>query len=384
MATTSRPSDGDLSLLSASPAQNASHAATGAVDELHTPALPSGAPRRHTPEAERLLALLSQDPTSFRFFQTVRLLHGLDQDRQPIGHFAPPQEEVARFSAPPALAFPPSELRGLLTEDGRPTHIEANFFGLNTVNGPMSRASTALLLERERARDNSTAAFLDLFNHRALSLFFRAWRRYRFALHLESNRTEDSLVERLYDLVGLGTPGLRNRMSIPDTAAIFYAGLLSRQVRSAESLEQILHGYFGVSVSVQQFTGTWERLSPDQQTHLREGQSFAECLGQGTVVGDEVWNPEGALTIRLGPMPIHRYQDFLPGGHGQRELEAWLQFFSRRAFRFVVQLVLRRDDVPEVHLTTDTQAPRNRLGYETWLKRRPFRRDPDETTYILQ
>lgn len=79
-------------------------------------------------------------------------------------------------------------------------------------------------------------------------------------------------------------------------------------------------------------------------------------------------------------MPLERYRQFLPGARGQKELEAWLMFYSRRQFDFVVQLVLAREEVPHTVLLTE-ESPR--LGYESWLKVKPLHRDPDETTYVL-
>jgi len=326
---------------------------------------------------------MHDQPFRFRFFQAMRLLEWMHPERRPVGLFGRPGEEVVRLSARPSLTFPASEIQSL--EEQLPAAMEVNFMGLNTVNGPLPRAMTALVLERQRAKDDATASFHDIFNHRALSLFYRAWRRYRFFLEGEGKEGSETneVTARLYDLVGMGTPGLRGRMAIPDRAAVFYAGLLSRQVRSVDGLAQILTEYFKIDVEVRQFTGAWEPLSRDQQTCLRESNSFAESLGRGAVLGDEVWNQAGALTIRLGPMCLNRYREFLPGRSAYRELHAWLQLYSRREFSFVVQLVLDRHEVPPVEMATE-QSKQRRLGYESWLKVRPSQRDPDETTYVLQ
>ncbi|HEY4047192.1 MAG TPA: type VI secretion system baseplate subunit TssG [Acidobacteriaceae bacterium] len=330
---------------------------------------------------ERLLQLMKEEPYSFRFFQMIRLMGRLYPDRKPVGIFATPSDELVRFSALPSLTFPASEIQSYAPQNDQPERLEVNFMGLNVVNGPMPRSYTAALLERKRAKDKATIEFFDVFNHRIVSLFYRAWKKYRFFIAYESRAEgDDEITQRLYDIVGLGTPGMRNRMAIPDEAAIYYAGILGNQVRSAEGLKQVLEHYFRVPVEIRQFTGGWERLPASQQTFLREAGSFSECLGMGTVVGDEVWNQQGALTVRLGPMPLERYRQFLPGAPGQKELEAWLMFYSRRQFDFVVQLVLAREEVPHTVLVSE-ESPR--LGYESWLKVKPFHRDPDETTYVL-
>lgn len=332
----------------------------------------------------KLRKLMQAEPYSFHFFQMVRLLERLHPERKPVGTFVTPSNEVVRFTAIPTLTFPASEL-GSLTEHGdSPPTLEVNFLGLNVVNGPMPLNYTQTLLERKRGKDRATLDFFDLFNHRIVSLFYRAWARYRFFIAYEKNQDgEDEITQHLYDLVGLGTPGLRNRMAMPDESAIYYSGLLSNQVRSVEGLRQILEGYFAVPVEIRQFTGSWVRLPPGQLTILRDTESMSECLGFGTVVGDEIWDQQGALTVRLGPMPLTQYREFLPGSRGQAELKAWLTFYSRRAFDFIVQLILDHDEVPRTAFTTG-QAMGSRLGYESWLKVKPMRRNPDETTYLVK
>jgi type VI secretion system protein ImpH len=332
----------------------------------------------------RLRQWLDKEVQSIHFFQMVRLLEYLSLGRGCVGHFMPPSDEIVRFSAPPSLTFPASELSGYSHRADTPDHLEVAFMGLNVVNGPMPTTATEVLLDRRRAKDRAPLDFLDIFNHRIVSLFYRAWKKHHFLIGYEqSGGATDEVTQRLYDLVGLGTSGLRGRMAIPDESAIYFSGLLANQVRSVHGLQQILEGYFGITIEIEQFTGRWVKLLPSQQTMLREGASFSERLGHGTVVGDEVWDQQSTMTVRLGPMPLVRYREFLPGASGQKQLEAWLAFYSRGEFEFVVQLVLDREDVPETILGYEAREGA-RLGYESWLKVKPFGRDPDETKYVLR
>ncbi|WP_187290248.1 type VI secretion system baseplate subunit TssG [Terriglobus saanensis] len=332
---------------------------------------------------------MEEEPWNIGFFQMVRILERLHPDRKPVGIFVPPGDEVVRFSAPPDLTFPPSEIRSFVESVSGPACMDVSFMGLNTVNGPMPRSYTEGLLERAREGDQATLDFFDLFNHRLISLFYRAWKKYRFFLaYEESADGSDGMTGRLYSLIGLGTPALNNRMAIADEAALHYAGLLAHRVRSVEGLRQILTHYFGIRVEIAQFSGAWVKLPLEQRTTLDEGENFSDSLGVGTVVGDEVWDQQGAMTVRLGPMSIDRYRDFLPGSKGYWELEAWLRLYSRQEFDFTIRLLLARDEVPATVLATGFGEAAgvgqgNRLGYESWLKVKPMNRDPDETTYVL-
>src|SRR5690606_20452165 len=103
--------------------------------------------------------------------------------------------------------------------------------------------------------------FLDLFHHRILSLFYRAWKKNRFPVGLESG--DDRLREHVLDLVGMGVPELREDLPFEEDALAFYAGLLSSQHRGAVALQQLLEDYFEVPIEVRQFEGAWFGL-PDR------------------------------------------------------------------------------------------------------------------------
>lgn len=365
MATTSREPSADV-----------------VISEGHNvPIIAAGHP---SPRADLALSrMLSGNPWSVRFFQMVRLLERLHPERKPVGLFVAPADEVARFSAHTTLGFPASEIQSYTEVEGGPDRLQLNFMGLSSLNGPLPHPYVELLLDRIRAKDHATGEFFDIFNHRIVSLFYRGWKKYRFYIAYEQSRGSDDLVtQSLYSLLGLGTTGLRRQQAIEDEATIFYAGLLSQTRRTAQGLKQILADFFSVPVEVLQFTGTWNRLSMADRTFLNFGRSDSERLGFAAMVGDEVWDQQGTLTVRLGPMKLERYLEFLPGAAAYEQLASWLRFYGRREFDFVVQLVLLREDVPAVLLTAE-QELMPRLGFASWLKNKPFGRDPDEATYRL-
>jgi type VI secretion system protein ImpH len=248
--------------------------------------------------------------------------------------------------------------------------------------GALPLAYTELILERMRAKDPTVAAFFDLFNHRILSLFYRAWEKYRLAVGYERDR-DDPLSNHMMALIGLGTGGLRHRQPFPDQALLYYSGLLSLQPRSAIALAQILEDYFEVPVEIEQFVGAWYALDEKNQCRFEAGDSDSEKLGFGAVVGDEIWDQQSRARIRLGPLSMERYLDFLPVGKSYEPLRALTRFFSGGDLEFEVQLVLKQKEVPKCTLGTDgADAPR--LGWFTWMKSAPaFDRSPGDTILLL-
>lgn len=321
--------------------------------------------------------ILREDPCSFEFFQAVTLLQRLQEDRQPVGRFSNPEDEAVRFSVNPQLAFPASQIQGLDWEEGSSPRLAVNFMGLTGPLGVLPYCYSELILERMRGKDRTLQDFLDMFNHRMISFFHRAWEKYRFPVTYCLG-DEDRFTQRLLDLVGLGTPGLQQRQSVPDEALLHYLGLLDLQPRSAAALEQILEDYFEVPVEVEQFVGSWYRLDSASQSRVEEGDTEAEQLGIGIVVGDEVWDQQSRARIKIGPMNLQRYRDFLPQGTAYEPLRAFTRFFSNDEFDFEIQLILEREEVPRCEVGSDGQAA-PQLGWVTWLKSAPFQREASET-----
>jgi type VI secretion system protein ImpH len=324
---------------------------------------------------------LFREPYCFRFFQAVRLLERIELGRKPVGFFVSPRSEVVRFSAQPSLTFPPSELFGLARKDDGQLEMTVQFMGLNAAISVLPAPYTELLLERARAKDHAPREFFDIFNHRFISLFFRGWSKGRFYIAFERG-DRDPITPRLMDLIGLGTPGLERRMEIPDAALLYYAGLLGKHARNSMGLKQLLEDYFEVPVEIEQFAGTWRRLPVADQSFLHGTTARNEQLGIGTILGEEVWDQHGRVRVRLGPLSLERYQQFLPGARSHRQLQAWFRFYANGAFDFEVQLVLRRDETPGCWLEAlGDKSPR--LGFMSWIKTKPIARDPDEATYVV-
>lgn len=325
--------------------------------------------------------ILQADACSFEFFQAVTLLKRLRLGRQAVGRFSNPADEAVHFSVNNQLAFPASQIQQIDYRDDAPAAMKVNFMGLTGPMGVLPYSYSELILEQLRAKDATLPDFFDIFNHRLISLFYRAWEKHHFPVTYRLG-DEDRFTHHLLDLIGLGTTGLQERQSVPDDAFLHYVGLLGEQSRSASALEAILRDYFEVPVEVEQFTGAWYRLDRKTQFCMQEQDSESEQLGKGAVVGDEVWDQQSSVRIKLGPMGLERYCDFLPQGSAYEPLRAITKFFSNGEFDFEAQLILDREEVPacEVGFEGD-ESPR--LGWVTWLKSKPLDRDPGDTVVRL-
>jgi type VI secretion system protein ImpH len=344
---------------------------------MATPSRPSDLNVAKTSVEERL----HNQPQLFEFFQAVRLLERLLPDRVEVGKFAPPSSEVVRFKGNPTLVFPASEIQALTWPAKGPVEMQVNFMGLIGPQGVLPLVYTVFAAERARSGDSTAVDFFDTFNHRFISLFFQAWEKYRFWIAYERGQRDD-FSHHVMDLIGLGTAGLQNRQTVPDDCLLYYSGLLGQHPRSAVALEQMLSDYFDVPVEVEQFAGGWYSLGESDQCSFEGTGSYSEQLGAGAVVGDEVWDQSARVRIKIGPLSLEQYVEFLPTGSAFKPLQELTRFFSNDELDFEAQLILKREEVPRCELGAE-QGIEPQLGWTTWGRTKEMPKDVGDTILPL-
>jgi type VI secretion system protein ImpH len=333
------------------------------------------------PQFSEIERLLREHPGRFDFFQAVRVLLRFSEGRKPVGRFVNPDREALRFAVEPSIAFPPSNI-DKVEWDGVRTRLHVTFMGLTGPAGVLPRCYSAFLLSRIRERDRTLVDFLDLFNHRLISLFYRAWEKYRFGVSYEREGV-DKVSKYLISMVGLGTAGLENRLGISDECLLSYTGLFALQARSAVALEQLVEDYFDIPVEVEQFVGVWRHLDSGDQCFFNDRDSFSEQLGVAAVVGDAIWDRQSRIRLKLGPLDEERYLSFLPSGSAWKPLGELTRFFCGPDLEVEVQLVLKQKQVPRFDVGKDGPAG-PRLGWFTWIRSgADFDRSPGDTVLLL-
>jgi type VI secretion system protein ImpH len=320
-----------------------------------------------------LIEALQKEACAFDFYQAMRRLEAAYPQKPRIGCSVRPADDPMRFCQKPSLRFEPSNI-----VEYRPPSTYANqrlfvaFLGLLGPHGPMPLHITEYVRSRELQNNDPTLArFLDMFNHRMISLFFRAWLVNQQAAGFDRPE-QDRFIAYVGSLFGLGTPALHNRDSVQDLAKLHFSGRLSAQPKNAEGLEAILHDYFRVPVEIREFVGQWVELPPENQLRLGETPDTG-ALGRTAIVGSRVWECQHRFRIRVGPMCLADYQRMLPGGNSLKRLRDWVRNYVGDELGFEVQMVLRRQEVPKLRPGVIGQ-----LGWTTWLSTQPFAEDADD------
>ncbi len=316
---------------------------------------------------DAVLAALSQEGERFEFSQVVRLLTSAQRDRLAPGRGRDPAKEAITFRSWVGLGFPPSDVRSVVpsSEPNGPPTVTVNFLGLASPGTrtalPNWYATELLAQERAPGGEPVLRDFLDLFNHRLIGLFYRAWERNNLPVQYESG-AHSPMTEILYAMIGLGSPSQRNRLAVDDRVLLRFADKLARRPVSADALWRILTEYFGDEFDIIEFVPHYDRLPSSDRLTLG-GERFQ--LGLDTVLGERAAAAQSSFRLRIGPLDWQTFSEYLPpDGARFHQLRDLVRFAVGPEFDFDAQLVLRAPEVPKLVLG---DWGIGRLGWSTWL-----------------
>jgi type VI secretion system protein ImpH len=316
-------------------------------------------------DAARALALtraLESEPHRFDLFAALRRLECAFPDRPRFGESARPSEEPARLGQEPSLAFVDRSIAAFKPSAEGPPRLSTFLFGVFGANGPLPLHLTEFVRDRLRnSSDPTFARFVDVFHHRLLTLFYRAW------ADAEPTVSRDRPASDLFAtfvgaLFGMGLPSTRGRDLVSDATKLHYAGLLARQTRDADGLAALVGGVFRVPADIEQFVGEWVDVPAGNHSQLGR----ANCtLGVDALVGTRAWIRSGKFRVVLGPLSREAFDGFLPGAPRLAELASVVRAYAGDELAWDVKLLLA---TPEWH---PMQLGRSRLGWDSWIGLRP-------------
>jgi type VI secretion system protein ImpH len=332
---------------------------------------------RTPPHLVKLLAEMEREPFAFDFYQAVRLLDCLEQGTPPTGKSARVADDPIRFGQEVSMAFAPATLSKIdPAAPDRPRRFLQRFFGMFGPSGPLPTHLTEYARDRIRDHGDYTfIRFLDVFHHRMLGLFYRAWARVRPTVSFDQPHF-DRFSDYVGSFFGLGMPTLRDSDAFPDLPKRHFAGLLGCQTKHADGLLAMLGGYFRFPLQIEEFVGHWVELPPGCQCMLGDSSS---ALGVDATVGSHIWDCQQKFRVIVGPLTLEEYYRMLPGGvdgdpttwESLDAMVAAVRTYIGDEFDWDLQLILRREETPPVLL-----GEQGLLGWTTWMPQEVRLADP--------
>jgi len=305
----------------------------------------AGEGRTETSVVEYLTSV-SEKPYRYGFFQTVRCINCFYEDKPLTGKANKPSDDPVRFTQEPYTFFAPSTLGGLeIDSSSQYPRLSQRFMGMFGPNGALPLHLTEYVRDRSRHhRDHAMARFIDMFHHRVVSLFYRAWAQAQPAVQFDRPE-EDRFAMYLGSLFGLGMPSLRDADSMHHLSKLSFTGHLSSLPRHADGLVSMIKGYFDVPAQLREFIAHWMKIPATDRVQLGDG-SLNGCLGSDTVIGERVWQRQDKFRIILGPLSLDQYEAFLPSGKSFDALVSVVRNYVGLEYLWEVNLILKKEEKP--------------------------------------
>lgn len=333
-----------------------------------------------------LIDQLETKPYTFDFFEALRLIEAMHADKPRLGQGVKASDDAVRLSQEPDLQFYPATLSSYSISPNGIPRLSANFFGLFGPHGPLPLHITDYARERIRNHhDRTLARFADIFHHRMISLFYRAWANVRPTVSFDRPES-DRFSFYVGSMFGLGGDTIRNQDALSDQAKFFYAGHFSAQTKCVGGLQAIIGDVLRISVYIEEFVGEWMQIQENERSRLGESAELSS-LGQSALLGAFVWGCQHKFRLVLGPLSFDQYLSLLPAARAFEQLKSIVRNYIGDEMVWDIKLVLHKQQVPEElilgiaqHEVQPGVQSEAQLGWTTWLGPRLGLEDADDLT----
>ena len=332
-------------------------------------------------KAASLIERLYKEPWRFSFFQAVRLVQNVFGPSQgqlePVGSDASPERELINFKVPLSLAYPKSDVIDIKPGNSKVGHeMKVSFIGISGISGALPSHYTEFMLQRQRAKDTAMRDFYDLFNHRAVSLFFRAWKKHNLCGSYETQKVHgkadkvDPITNALLSFVGRRVTSCDTPESIRRSEQLlFFGGIYASAQRSPGTLSALLGEHFNVPIEIEQFVGEWGEMYQDDRVVLGDGRGDGgknNQLGVNATIGSRVYCIESRFRIVIGPLNSQEFERIKPGSQGLHALCELARGYVGPNVAFDLKMVLDYAAALPTRLRGSRNLASN-LGWNTWL-----------------
>ena len=314
----------------------------------------------------------------FDFFE---LLRRLERRGNRFGHSGRVDRDPARIGQGIRLGFAVQDVIAFDdASDGKAARVTVANLGLMGPEGPLPLHMTRWVLDRlsqrwfagadaQQTSDTTFVDFVNVLQHRMISLFYRAWADANPAVQVE--RAVGGRVRAMLEsMAGIGMPGSENADNPEiDAVKLRQSASLAGQVDGPERLTLFLAEAFKVPVKLEEFVATWMTVPAPLQTRL--GRDYA-ALGQSATIGPRTFSRQSRIELRIGPIGLKEFAAFLPGGKRLAVLKRAVRDLTGDLLDVDLRLVLAGKEVPRARIGTA------QIGRTAWLARPSERGDADD------
>ncbi len=276
-------------------------------------------------KAEGILQALRGQAAKANLYRLCQILEQALLGGAPLGSTAHPGDDPVRFRPDPDMGFPTGEVKAIEIDSAhpqRPATVRTRLLGLYGVDSPLPTAYLDDIAQRREGHE-ALEAFLDIFNHRLFTQFYRIWRKYSYPATFEAGGC-DATSQCLLGLIGLGLPGTAKRIATPMSRFLALLSVMRLPTRNAEGIGALVkllapntqtkvHGHWPVKVVLKQPASL--------------SASCPVSLAQGTPLGGVGHDANSQLHLSLLTTDPDEARSWLPDGHLRADLLVLLEVY---------------------------------------------------------
>lgn len=161
------------------------------------------------------------------------------------------------------------------------------------------------------------AHFLDIFNHAVSQMYYRAWRKYRYAANFIAGG-QDEISQALLHFIGNSRQQSENNASVTSEVRLLgLLGVFQQRTRTSDGLESIVRYVLpNAQVQVDEFVPQWIHLNEGFQL----GKNQALLNGSDIVLGKRVRDANHLVSITIMPCDVNQFIRIFPNGDAFQSL----------------------------------------------------------------
>jgi len=256
--------------------------------------------------------------------------------------------------------YPPRDIRSVSYENSEIKFV-LNFLGLYGINSPLPRCYHEQISFQEKILGESNIPlqnFLDIFNNRFYWLYYQSWKKYRFYLYLNNDRS-NKISERINSFTGRGIFTKHESSELSDFTLLKFAGVFGQRVRNKEGLRILLaHIFPNYPFEIKEFIPHWVEL-----VDVPELGNDDLRLGENSFIGRYSMDRMSRIGLDVGPISFEDYLNFLPGTSNAKKLNELLKLYLNDGLEYDIKFKVKADTIISISWNDD----RLRLGSTYWL-----------------
>jgi type VI secretion system ImpH/TssG family protein len=188
--------------------------------------------------------------------------------------------------------------------------IHVSFIGLAGIEGSLPDVIVEKFLHSDFKTRKAVESLLYILNHKILSIWYLASKKYN--PHCCSCDVSQSTIGNIIASLSCSKKNMVEESLIHEQFTLSIQELLWRINRSAHGLKIILEDFFDISVTIEQFVGSFTNAEEKLQTTLGTRIYQYNKLGFNSFIGNKVWNQTSGINIHINNITLNRYRDFVP------------------------------------------------------------------------